>query len=419
MFKFIHAADIHLDSPLRGLERYEGAPVQQIREASRVALENLVTLAIDEQVAFVLIAGDLYDGDWREFRTGLHFVRQASKLRDAGIQVYMIAGNHDAANRMTKSLTLPDNVTLFKSKTAHSVRLDSVNVSIHGQSFATAAVTEDLSLSYPTAIPDSFNIGLLHTCCNGREGHERYAPCSVEGLKLKGYDYWALGHVHTRETLSSKPFIAFPGNIQGRHVRETGAKGCLLVSVDETRSCSVEFRPLDVVRWDLATIDVSNAVSVDDLLALCSTRIESAHDAADGRILALRLVLSGQTSLHDSLLAKRHYITNEIRSIASDVSSGDVWLEKIGMDTTSSVSPGVNAIVSDDAKSEIITLFQEAMSDRTVLEGLGFDLADAIKKLPAELKDSSHAQEHDWFKSIVVEAQSRLLESLHSKESNI
>lgn len=165
-----------------------------------------------------------------------------------------------------------------------------------------------------------------------------------------------------------------------------------MVSVDETRSCSVEFRPLDVVRWDLVTIDVSNAVSVDDLLALCST-IESAHDAADGRILALRLVLSGQTSLHDSLLAKRHYITNEIRSIASDVSSGDVWLEKIGMDTTSSVSPGVNAIVSDDAKSEIITLFQEAMSDRTVLEGLGFDLADAeIKKLPAELKDSSHAR---------------------------
>lgn len=419
MFKFIHAADIHLDSPLRGLERYEGAPIQQIREASRVALENLVTLAIDEQVAFVLIAGDLYDGDWREFRTGLHFVRQATKLRDAGIPIFMIAGNHDAANRMTKSLTLPNNVTLFKSKAAHSVRLDSVNVAIHGQSFATAAVTEDLSLSYPTAIPDSFNIGLLHTCCTGREGHERYAPCSVEGLKLKGYDYWALGHVHTRETLSNKPFIAFPGNIQGRHIRETGAKGCLLVSVDETHSCSVEFRPLDVVRWELATLDISNAVSIDDVLALCSTKIECAHDAADGRVLALRLVLGGQTGLHDSLLAKRHYITNEIRSIASDVSSGDVWLEKIGIDTTSSVSQGVNAVVSDDAKSEILSLFQEALADKSNLEGLGFDLADAIKKLPAELKDSSLAQEHDWFKSIVVEAQSRLLESLQSNEGSI
>ena len=130
MFKFIHAADVHLDSPLRGLERYEGAPVQRIRDASRIALENLVTLAIDEKVAFVLIAGDLYDGDWREFRTGLHFVQQAIKLRDAGIEVLMIAGNHDAANRMTKSLSLPDNVTFFKSKAAHSVSLESIHVAI-------------------------------------------------------------------------------------------------------------------------------------------------------------------------------------------------------------------------------------------------------------------------------------------------
>lgn len=416
MFKFIHAADVHLDSPLRGLERYEGAPVQRIRDASRIALENLVTLAMDEKVAFVLIAGDLYDGDWREFRTGLHFVQQATKLRDAGIQVYMIAGNHDAANRMTKSLTLPDNVTFFKSKAAHSVSLESINVSIHGQSFATVAVTEDLSLSYPAAIPGSFNIGLLHTCGNGREGHERYAPCSVDGLKLKGYDYWALGHVHTRETLCEKPFIAFPGNIQGRHVRETGPKGCLLVSVDETHACSVEFRPLDVVRWEVATIDVSNAFSVDDILALCSTQIESAHREADGRILAMRLVISGRTDLHDTLLAKRHYVTNEIRSIATDVGAGEVWLEKIRIETATNAVRGRNSIVSDDALGEIVSLFHEASENPTVLSTLGLDLADAMKKLPAELKDSIHPEQDDWLRSIVEESQSRLLEVLHGKE---
>lgn len=416
MFKFIHAADIHLDSPLRGLERYEGAPVQRIRDASRIALENLVELAIAEKVAFVLIAGDLYDGDWREFRTGLHFVQQATKLRNAGIQVYMIAGNHDAANRMTKSLKLPDNVTFFKSKVAHSVILESVNVAIHGQSFATVAVTEDLSLSYPAAIPGSFNIGLLHTCGNGREGHERYAPCSIEGLKLKGYDYWALGHVHTRETLSEKPYVAFSGNIQGRHVRESGPKGCLLVTVDDTQAFGVQFRPLDVVRWDVATIDVSSAVSVDDVLALCSTEIERAHRAADGRILAMRLVISGQTPLHSTLLAKRHTVTNEIRSIATDIGAGEVWLEKIGIATVTNLERGANSIASDDALGEIVSLFREAGSNPTILANLGVDLADAIKKLPAELKDSIHTENSDWLRSIADEAQSRLLEVLHGSE---
>lgn len=416
MFKFIHAADIHLDSPLRGLERYEGAPVEQIREASRVALENLVALAIDEQVAFVLIAGDLYDGDWREFRTGLHFVRQATKLRDAGIQVYLIAGNHDAANRMTKSLKLPENVTFFDSKSAHTVRLESLNVSIHGQSFATPAVTEDLSVSYPNATAGSFNIGLLHTCCTGREGHERYAPCSVEGLKLKGYDYWALGHIHIRETLCEKPYIAFSGNLQGRHIRETGAKGCLLVTVDESLHCQVDFRPLDVVRWELAILPIGQLVSIDDLLDSFAKKVQAAHDAAEGRVLALRVNLTGQTQLHDTLLAKRHYITNELRSMAADVSSGNAWLEKIVMATTSLASRSGSASIADDAKQEILSLFQEAMSDPSRLEGLGFDLSDAIKKLPAELRDSSESTDHAWFQSIVAEAQSRLLDSLQLRE---
>jgi DNA repair exonuclease SbcCD nuclease subunit len=418
MFKFIHAADIHLDSPLRGLERYEGAPVQRIRDASRTALENLVSLAIQEKVAFVLIAGDLYDGDWREYRTGLHFVQQANKLRDAKIPLYMIAGNHDAANRMTKSLTLPENVTFFDSKAAHSVTLESVNVAIHGQSFETVAVTEDLSLEYPMAIPGSFNIGLLHTCGNGREGHERYAPCSIEGLKLKGYDYWALGHVHTRETLSEKPYIAFPGNIQGRHARETGPKGCLLVSVDDNQACQVQFQPLDVVRWEVTNVDVSEAVSLDDILAICSAAIERTYRAAEGRVLAMRLVISGRTALHDTLLAQRHSVTNEIRSIATDVGSGDVWLEKIKIETASNLVSALDPVVSDDALGEIALLFQQAMDTPSLLTDLGLDLADAFKKMPAELKDSLAIESEAWHRSILEEAQSRLLGELQGTEAN-
>ena len=224
MFKFIHAADIHLDSPLRGLEQYEGAPVQEIRDAARRALANLVDLAIEQKVAFVLIAGDIYDGDWRDYNTGLYFVDQIRRLREANIRLYLISGNHDAANRMTRTLRMPENVTFFSADAPETALIPELDVAIHGQSFATAAVYEDLSEGYPAAKSGCINIGMLHTCASGREGHDRYAPCSIEGLKAKGYDYWALGHVHIREILSEKPLIAFSGNMQGRHVRETGAK---------------------------------------------------------------------------------------------------------------------------------------------------------------------------------------------------
>ena len=248
MFKFIHAADIHLDSPLRGLEQYEGAPVQEIRDAARRALANLVDLAIDQEVAFVLIAGDLYDGDWRDYNTGLYFVDQVRRLREANIPLYLISGNHDAANRMTRTLRMPDNVTFFSADAPETALIPELDVAIHGQSFATAAVYEDLSEGYPVAKSGYFNVGVLHTCASGREGHDRYAPCSLEGLKAKGYDYWALGHIHIREILSEQPIIAFSGNIQGRHIKETGAKGCLLVTVNDDQSMQADFRALDCKR---------------------------------------------------------------------------------------------------------------------------------------------------------------------------
>ncbi len=182
MFKFIHAADIHLDSPLKGLEQYEGAPVEDIRGATRRALEKLVELAIEREVDFVLIAGDLYDGDWKDHNTGLFFVRQMSYLREANIPVIMINGNHDAANRMTKSLRLPHNVEVLshtRSQTAKTKKLRELGVAVHGRSFAKAAEYDNLARDYPPKQDGLFNIGLLHTSLAGAEGHEPYAPCTI------------------------------------------------------------------------------------------------------------------------------------------------------------------------------------------------------------------------------------------------
>jgi len=175
MLKFLHAADIHLDSPLQKLDHYEGAPVEELRHATRRALENMVELAMLEGVAFVLIAGDLYDGDWKDYNTGLYFISQMSKLHEANIPVYIVAGNHDAASKITKTLRLPDGVTLFATERPETFRMDNDGVAIHGQSFSTPAVKKNLAKNYPSLLTGYFNIGVLHTCATGREGHEPYA----------------------------------------------------------------------------------------------------------------------------------------------------------------------------------------------------------------------------------------------------
>lgn len=265
MFKFIHAADIHLDSSPRGLARYEGAPVEQLRGATRRALENLIELAIAEKAAFVLLVGDLYDGDWKDYNTGLFFAAQMAKLREANIHVFLVAGNHDADSQITRHLRLPDNVTMFPTQAPERKVLADFDVALYGQGFHTRAVTKDLSVAYPEPDPTLFNIGLLHTSVDGREGHEPYAPCTVEGLRSKGYDYWALGHVHKREILHEDPWIVFPGNTQGRHVRETGPKGCLLVTVQDGRVLP-EFRGLDMLRWSVCEVDVSGTATAEEAL---------------------------------------------------------------------------------------------------------------------------------------------------------
>jgi len=210
MFKFIHAADVHLDSPLRGLARYESAPAESIRDACRRAFENLVDLAIEEKVAFVLLSGDLYDGDWNDYSTGIFFSRQMGRLNDHKIRVFTAAGNHDAANRITKALENPPNVKMLSSSKPETIKLDELMVAIHGQSFKEQHVYDNLAKDFPAAVPGFFNIGLLHTSLDGREGHASYAPCSKDDLTAKGYQYWALGHIHKQEYVSEDPGLFSP-----------------------------------------------------------------------------------------------------------------------------------------------------------------------------------------------------------------
>lgn len=387
MIRFIHAADIHLDSPLRGLERYEGAPVDEIRGATRRALENLVDLAIAEQVDFVLIAGDLYDGDWKDHQTGLFFVRMMSRLREADIPVIAIRGNHDAANRMTKSLVLPENVEMLshsQAETACSTRLEELGVAVHGRSFGQAAEYENMARDYPDPRPGFYNIGLLHTSLGGAEGHEPYAPCTIEDLRQKGYDYWALGHIHLREILCEDPWVVFSGNIQGRHIRETGEKGCYLVTVDDRHRTTLEFQPLDVFRWEICEVDATGMERSAELLRTCSERVAGLLEHHGGLPLGLRFEVGGRCPLHEELVRDPERWTHELRAAAIDASGGDAWVEKIKLRTRA--ARDLSEWDADEGPvGELLRFLRELEEDDQPWVEFAAELEDLVGKLPSEL----------------------------------
>jgi predicted phosphodiesterase len=388
MFKFLHAADIHLDSPMLGLDRYEGAPVAECRGASRRALENLVRLAVEEQVAFVLIVGDLYDGDWPDYNTGLFFSAQMARLRDAGIKVYLIRGNHDAANRMTRDLRPLDNVVFLSESRPQTITLDHLGVALHGQSYPRSAVEENLAKVYPARVAGLLNIGLLHTGVEGREGHARYAPCDLSDLRHLGYDYWALGHIHKRETLvAADPFVAFPGNIQGRNVRETGPKGCLLVTVDDRgKVASAEPHWLDVMRWDVLKVDAAGARDGDDLLARFRDRLTAVLPACDDRLLALRVEFHGGCPAHPAVSADWPYWSTEVRKTAAEAGGGRVWVEKVV--PRIAPPPGPLDASADGPLAELATLLDELRRDDEALASVFVrELDDLRKKGPWLVED--------------------------------
>lgn len=331
-FRFLQCADLHIDSPLRGLEADPDAPAETIRGATREALRRMIDFVLDERLDFVVAAGDLYDGDWQDWRTGHFLVGQIARLTQAGIPFVAIRGNHDADSVITRNLRFPEGAALLDHRKPQSVRLPNLPVSIHGQSFSGRAVTENLAASYPPPEPDRFNIGLLHTALDGRRGHDPYAPASVEQLRAHGYDYWALGHVHNREILSQDPWIVFPGNTQGRHANETGSKGATLVQVTGGAVTDVDHRSFDVVRW--ARVPVALPLHADEDLALSLTRdaLAVAVEQAEGRLLACRVVLSGACEAHAALARDLGAAREKIRAEATG-QAGPVWVESVDLAT--------------------------------------------------------------------------------------
>jgi len=380
--KFLHAADLHIDSPLRGLERLDGAPVEQIRRAPRDAFRTLINVALEEKVDFVILAGDIYDGDWRDVGTGMFFASELRRLGD--IPVFIVRGNHDAQSVITKSLRLSANVREFSAHKpqTHRLTVGDLEVALHGQSYANRAVTDDLAAGYPLKSESCLNIGVLHTSLFGFAGHEPYAPTTLDVLRSKGYDYWALGHVHERQILERDPLIVFPGNLQGRHIGEAGAKGCMLVSDEGTSgTLSVAFRSLDVVRWLRAVVAVDGKLDYDAVVAAVNEVIFDAVQEAEERLLCVRVLLRGASPCHADLIARRVELEAQVRAD----SGAHAWIESLRVETSS--DRDMAALRSgDDLVGELFRSVERARTDERRRTELAAALSAVREKIPADVR---------------------------------
>ena len=301
-FRFIHAADLHLDSPFRGLGETSPRLAELLHSATFRALDRIVGHAIDSNSDFVVLAGDLYDSSDRSLRALVEFRRQMERLAEHDIGAYVVHGNHDPLNGWGSEFQMPPNVFVFDGEVRAQpvVRNGREIALVTGVSYTKERVTENLARSFQRTLGDVYSIALLHANVGSQSGHADYAPASIADLVDAGFDYWALGHVHTRAVLSTSPPIVYPGNPQGRHARETGSRGCFQVDVDANGRTKLKFVETDVVRWASLDFSIADHPRMDSLLDGLRDDVQRVASGFDGPTV-IRYRLVGGGPLHTDL----------------------------------------------------------------------------------------------------------------------
>jgi DNA repair exonuclease SbcCD nuclease subunit len=362
--------------------------MEMLRTATREAFTKLITEAIELQVDFMVIAGDLYDGTWKDHNTGIYFCKEMGRLRKAGIPVYLLFGNHDAESEMTKKLQLPDNVFPFETRKPTTFRLEHLNVALHGHSFKDKETLDNLATRYPPPVSGAFNIGVLHTALEGNAAHANYAPCSLNELHAKGFHYWALGHVHEHQIWQGASTVVFPGNLQGRHIRETGPRGAVLVTADELGIQQIDRLYVDVLRWASLDVDVGECKSLPEVVGVIGTQLEQLVANSSSLIpSAVRVNVTGKTAAHGELFGLESQLRLEILALTSTLGAERLWMEKLKL-STSAMDDGEIIRARADALSELQDLLEAAETDPDFLHSLQADLLGLVNKAPLELQSS-------------------------------
>ncbi|MBN2209064.1 MAG: DNA repair exonuclease [Candidatus Coatesbacteria bacterium] len=368
MLKFVHAADLHLDSPFVGLSEDEPQIRRLLLEATFKAFDNAIDLCLAENVDFLLVAGDVYDGK-DTLRAQLRFRDGLKRLSDAGIRSYVVHGNHDPLDSRKTSLQWPTLAVIFggaKVESALYERGGEPAAIIHGISFKRTEVRDNLALAFKRLDSPLFQIGLLHCNVGTNTGHEPYAPCSRADLETAGLDYWALGHVHKMQVLKEHdPCIMYSGNTQGRHVNEAGPRGCFLVSVDEGGQIESQFVATDFVRWHRAELSIAAITDVDGLLDGLQKCLLDVQGASDGRPAICRLAITGRGSMHAELRkpGRLDEYMAEARGFGATLSPL-VWLAELELKTSAEIDIE-RRMESQDIVGDCLRLIRDLQFDET------------------------------------------------------
>ncbi|MDO9556379.1 MAG: DNA repair exonuclease [Coriobacteriia bacterium] len=330
--RFIHAADLHLDAPFKGVDATDERVRHTLIEATYRALDEVVNACIERQVDFLVIAGDAYNSRDKSVRAQFAFQRAMQRLAEADIPVYLVWGNHDPADGWSAGISLPESVHIFSARQVERVvfEREGVTCAIYGRSFRKAAETENLASAFVRDPADRLAIGVLHANVGGRLDYDDYAPCSADDLKTARMDYWALGHIHKPEQLfSGAVTAAYAGCTQGLDPTQTGPRGCWEVTLDES-GARATFVTTAAVVWDARVVDVSDATGVEDVHALLADAYGAVSRDAGGFPAIVRFDLVGRTEVHGELMRPGvlRDITDELRADAM----GDepwVWIDRV------------------------------------------------------------------------------------------
>ena len=401
---FIHAADLHLDSPLLGLEQYDSAPVEEARQATRHAFRKLIDLCLERRAPLLLLAGDVFDSNWHDFNTGLFYIHELSRLREAGTRVITVRGNHDSASEVTRSLTLPEHVTELSSRTVASVEVAELGLVVHGRSYTQRAVTENWVPDYPDPVDGMINVGLLHTNVDGSPDHDNYAPCRLSDLVDKGYDYWALGHIHERRVLNESPYVVYPGCLQGRHVRESGPKGCMVVDLADGAITGVEPVDLQAMQWTrLEVVLGGDEEDADAVLEVVAERFGELSER-ESELLAVRVEVSGACRGYMSVERERERLVNEVRALPGRTGAR-AWIEKVRLRVRPPLETSHEGAAAD-LREQLRERVAALEGDADGLAQLAEVLQPMVKKAGSEVEEAPAGAA--WLQDLLPEVQAVL-----------
>jgi len=416
-FRFVHAADIHLDSPLRSLALRDPELADLIGNATRQAFTGIIDLCLAEEVDALFLAGDLYDGDQTSMKTARYFANQLHRLDQAGIRVLIVRGNHDALSRITKELVLPDSVKVFSGR-AEAIPVEGAagepRVVIHGLSFAQPHAPDSLLGRYKPPIEGAVNVGILHTSLAGAPGHDPYAPCSVADLRATGFRYWALGHVHKRFVADGPCTIVMPGNPQGRDINEAGARSVTLGTIADDGSIRIEERRTSVAQFERTVVDAGGLADWRELIATIAKALEKTRASVAAGHLVVRLQIVGKTPLAWHMRSDLDLLRTEVEHRAA--ATGACSVEKLEIDCQ---PPDVSPVSPSDPIAELRRLIESEIVGSDAFQQDAIEIGEELRgQLPQECRHLFGADEaglKSFVLSLAQEGADDVLARLHAQ----